>query len=362
MRWSHAVGAATTASFAGGRAVVGLRPGVDPRVLGLRVVRRLRKLRLAIVAGSPRDLAALASRADPRLRYVQPLRSAVPAHVRNDPLSWQIDSHSGAPYEWAFHAVGADAALSLGKGDPSILVGIVDSGVARVRDLRGKIAETFWDPHSNLSAADVLGHGTFVASLIAAPNDDGFGLAGYCGACRVAVYKAIPLDDVEIAAGIERLTDAHVRIINLSLVEPSVSQDIVDAINYAFARGVLVVAASGNEGQGTVDFPASVLQRRTARRRAASQSARPTPAATAPASRTGAVDSRSSPRAVTTDAAASGSSAPSLRSRPTSTTVGRATLPTSTPRATATPTRAERASQRLPSPASRHSCGLRRRT
>ena len=39
------------------------------------------------------------------------------------------------------------------------------------------------DPHSNLSAADVLGHGTFVASLIAAPNDDGFGLAGYCGAC-----------------------------------------------------------------------------------------------------------------------------------------------------------------------------------
>ena len=260
MRWSHAAGAATTASFAGGRAVVGLRPGVDPRVLGLRVVRRLRKLRLAIVAGSPRDLAALASRADPRLRYVQPLRSAVPAHVRNDPLSWQIDSHSGAPYEWAFHAVGADAALSLGKGDPSILVGIVDSGVARVRDLRGKIAETFWDPHSNLSAADVLGHGTFVASSIAAPNDDGFGLAGYCGACRVAVYKAIPLDDVQIAAGIERLTDAHVRIINLSLVEPSVSQDIVDAINYAFARGVLVVAASGNEGQGTVDFPASVLQ------------------------------------------------------------------------------------------------------
>src|SRR5207245_5351321 len=54
--------------------------------------------------------------------------------------------------------------------------------------------------------------------------------------------------------------DAHVRIVNLSLVEPTVSQDIVDAINYALAAGVLVVGASGNEGQGTVDFPAFVLQ------------------------------------------------------------------------------------------------------
>jgi subtilisin family serine protease len=96
--------------------------------------------------------------------------------------------------------------------------------------------------------------------VIGAANDDGIGLAGFCGACRLAVYKAIPLTDVQIAAGIQRLTDAHVRIINLSLVEPTASQDIVDAINYALAAGVLVIGASGNEGQGTVDFPASVLQ------------------------------------------------------------------------------------------------------
>src|SRR5439155_968533 len=38
------------------------------------------------------------------------------------------------------------------------------------------------------------------------------------------------------------------------------SQDNVGAIDYALAAGVLVVGASGNEGQGTVDFPASVLQ------------------------------------------------------------------------------------------------------
>jgi subtilisin family serine protease len=261
MRWSHATAPPAGAkSFARGRAVVGLAARVDPRIFGLRVVQRLPKLRLAVLAGTPQQLAALAARRDPRIRYVEPVQRVAPAHVRNDPLSWQIDPRSGAPYEWAFHAVGADAALSLSKGDPSILVGVVDSGVADVPDLRGKVAETFWDPRRTTSAEDVLGHGTFVASVIGAANDDGIGLAGFCGACRLAVYKAIPLTNLQIAAGISRLTDAHVRVINLSLVQPTVSQDVVDAINYALAAGVLVVAASGNEGQGTVDFPASLLQ------------------------------------------------------------------------------------------------------
>jgi subtilisin family serine protease len=260
MRWSHSEPGAGAASFAAGRAVVGLAARVDPRSFGLRVVRRLPGLRLVVLAGVPRELAALAARDDPRVRYVEPLRRAAPAHVRNDPLTWRIDPRSGMPFEWAFRLVGADAALSLSKGDPSILVGIVDSGVANVPDLHGKVAETFWDTRTNVSADDVVGHGTFVSSVIGAVNDDGVGLAGFCGACRLAVYKAIPLNDVQIAAGIQRLTDAHVRIINLSLVEPTESQDIVDAINYATAAGVLVVGASGNESRGTVDFPASVLQ------------------------------------------------------------------------------------------------------
>ncbi len=100
---------------------------------------------------------------------------------------------------------------------------MVDSGVTVVPDLKGKIAETFWDKTIHNSAADVLGHGTFVSSIIAARNDDGFGMAGFCGACRLAVYKAVPVNDVQVAEGIRTLTDAHVRIINLSIVLDSPS-------------------------------------------------------------------------------------------------------------------------------------------
>ena len=268
MRWASVPPAKrthlTAASFVRGRAVVGIAAAVDPRAFarshGLRVITELTGLRAVQVAGTRRALLALATRRDPRVRYVDPVTRLEPAHRRDDPLTWQLDPKTARPYEWAFHQVGLDQALNLAKGDSRILVGVVDSGVTAVPDLRGKVAETFWDGDRNRSGADRVGHGTFVSSIIAATNDDGVGLAGFCGACRVAVYKAIPLDDVQLALGIQRLTDAHVRIINLSVVSQTVSQNIIDALNYAQSKGVLVVAASGNEGSGTIDFPASYLQ------------------------------------------------------------------------------------------------------
>jgi subtilisin family serine protease len=224
------------------------------------VISEIAALRAVEVAATPGRLAALASRRDPRIRYVDPVSPLETAHRRDDPLTWQLDPQTGRPYEWVFHHVGLDQALNVAKGDPRILVGVVDSGVAAVPDLRGKIASTLWDPARNISAADRIGHGTFVSSIIAARNDDGVGLAGFCGDCRVAVFKAIPLDDVQLALGIQKLTDAHVRVINLSVVAETSSQAVLDALAYAQRKGVLVVAASGNEGSSTIDFPASALQ------------------------------------------------------------------------------------------------------
>ena len=281
------------------------------------------------------------------IRYVEPLAAAHAAHIRNDPLTYEIDPATGAPYEWQFDAVGADQALNLAKGDPSILVGVVDSGISAVPDLAGKVAETFWDSSVTKSGIDALGHGTFVASIIAARNDDGFGLAGFCGACRLAIYKASPLTDVQVAEGIRTLTDAHVRVINLSIVLDSSSQAVIDAIDYATAAGVLVVAASGNEGTDTIDFPASYVQppdgtaasgiavgaSDRAGRRASFSNAAP--------------GSRWSPRGPSTRTAGRASSARSRPRRRTSAAAARARSSSRTSRAgRATPMRAGRASRR----------------
>jgi subtilisin family serine protease len=264
MHWARRAPAPSPTRAYRDGAAIGVVAGVDGRRLaaglGLRVLTWLPRLRLVEVAGPPARLAALADRGDARIRYVEPVTTATPAHVRNDPLTYEIDPSTGVPYEWAFDAVGVDQALNLTRGDPSILVGVVDSGVASVPDLTGKIAETFWDHSAAVSAVDTLGHGTFVSSIIAARNDDGSGLAGFCGACRLAVFKASPLTNVEVAEGIQTLTDAHVRVLNLSFVLDKPSQPVIDALDYALAAGVLVVAASGNDGSRTVDFPASALQ------------------------------------------------------------------------------------------------------
>ncbi len=244
--------------------VIGVQQGIDGRVvargLGLRAVEWLPRLGAVEVAGPPGRLSALTSQSDPRIRYVQPVETAELAHVRDDPFTYEDSPATGAPWEWQFHAVGADQALSITHGDPAIVVGVVDSGVTPVRDLSGKIAQTLWDPAVARSAVDTNGHGTFVSSILAARDDDGFGLAGFCGACRLAVYRASPLTDVQVAEGIGALTDAHVRIINLSIVLDRPAQDVIDALHYASAAGVLVVAAAGNEGGTSIDFPASYVQ------------------------------------------------------------------------------------------------------
>ena len=266
MRWARQAPnrAATPQEFGAGQAAVGVAAGIDGNRLaadiGLRVVEWLPRLRLVQIAGPPSALARLARKHGPSIRYVEPVEAAHLAHVRNDPLTYEVDPATGVPYEWQFHAVGTDQALNLTKGDPSILVGVIDTGIDPVPDLKGKIAETFWDPSVTKSAIDAYGHGTFVASIIASRNDDGFGLAGFCGACRLAIYKASPLTNVQVAEGIRTLTDAHVRVINLSIVLDAPSQAVSDAINYATAAGVLVVAAAGNEGTDTIDYPASYLQ------------------------------------------------------------------------------------------------------
>jgi serine protease len=261
MRWSRAAGSAE--SFADGRAVVGLRdPDAAAAVAadhGLTAGRVESRLRAMEVTASPAQLRALAAAGDPRVRYVEAPPAIRFLHRRDDPYVNLVDSRSGKPYEWTFTQLGVDRAFNLGRGSPQILVGVVDSGLSSVPDLQGKVVQTFWDP-AVTSAEDPLGHGTFVSSLIAANDDDGIGMAGFCGACRLLVYRIRAYFDA--SAAIVKLVDQGVRVINLSIGgdpgDPSFA--LTDAVNYAAAHGVLVVAAAGNVESDQVDYPAAQLQ------------------------------------------------------------------------------------------------------
>ena len=269
MRWAHWSRSARilqTSSEFGSRAVIGLSSpdvlaavrseyGIDASVLHTA-------LRAAEVSVDEASLRLLLTKGlhDPRIRYVEPVRSLGMDHPRNDPYLTQLNAAINAPWEWQFASSHVDLALNLERGSPSVLVGVVDTGVSNVPDMSGKIAEAWYYSTQGADATDFDGHGTAVSSLIAANNDDGFGMAGFGGAARVIMFRDVVGSTLTVAAAIDRLVSRGVRVINLSFSFPAYSSVVADAVNRAIAAGVLVVASAGNDGAFDISFPARMLQ------------------------------------------------------------------------------------------------------
>jgi subtilisin family serine protease len=269
MVWAHASSKRQLAMrFASSQdhAVVGLEHPADARAVamayGVTVVAVDAGLHMMEVTAAPATLDKLAHAAswDGRLRFVDPLVQRSYLRLRNDPALLQTDTLTGKPFEWNFVATRSDLALNLSKGSPQILVGVVDTGVSEVPDLKGKIAETWFFNDQSTSADDTDGHGTAVSAIIAATVDDGIGIAGFGGAAPIAMYRDVALNGFTDAAAIHRLVDRGVRVINMSFGGFTLSSPELDALNYASDAGVLLVAATGNNGASQAIWPARQVQ------------------------------------------------------------------------------------------------------
>jgi subtilisin family serine protease len=268
-RWHPSAHMQPRAAEFGATVVVGLESMDELASLraeyGLDSVRPIGDLHAAVAHVHPAQLHRLLD--DPRLRYVSPLgpkRRVL--GTPNDPLLHTVDGRTSLPYEWQFAAAHMDRALELSPGDPGIVVGVIDTGVTDVPDLAGKV-----DSHWSVTGTEIVrspqdddyGHGTAVASLIAANVDDNFGMAGFGGATHVVAVHAGTQGyffDTQVAIALTKLVSLGARIVNLSLGGKLPSEPIlVDAIHLAAANGVLLIASAGNDG-GTVGWPAADLQ------------------------------------------------------------------------------------------------------
>jgi subtilisin family serine protease len=236
-------------------------------------IQLLPSLHAAVVDVDAAQRRALLQRAasDPRIRYLSPVHSKRKAtDLPNDKYLHEVDGVTGLPYEWAFQATHVDRALDYTKGDPNLVVGIIDTGIAYVPDLAGKI-NSLWTVNGTtisqvFESNDQFGHGTAVASLIAAVGGDGQGIAGYGGDVHVIGVHASIEDsnyfyDIAVAVALDKLVSLGVRIVNMSLGGRTPSDPVlVDAIHRAAAAGVLLIAAAGNDYANSVSWPAADLQ------------------------------------------------------------------------------------------------------
>lgn len=167
---------------------------------------------------------------------------------------------------WAQSWLGAERVWPLTRG-AGITVAVVDTGVAADSpQLRGRVLPgvDLTSPGQPRADNDCFGHGTFIAGIISAAPADGTGFHGVAPDVRILPIRvANSMDDGTarlFAQGIRAAVDAGADIVNISASTTAPEQSLVEAIEYAEERDVVVVAAAANSaGQGTqVAYPAAL--------------------------------------------------------------------------------------------------------
>src|SRR5436189_2376783 len=226
------------------------------RELGAEVIGRIGALRADVLRldGGEHDGALALLRSDPRVRYAEVDGIVRASRVPNDEF---------LPTQWSVTKTHAEQAWDLSTGSSQVVVGILDTGIDPAQpDLRGKLVAGYDYVNNDQDPSDDNGHGTAVAGIVAADSDNGIGVAGYCWACRLMPVKVLGADGTGFASGLAQgivwATDHGARVINASLGGPFDDPTLSAATEYARVHGVVVVAAAGNEGGLTLDYPAAL--------------------------------------------------------------------------------------------------------
>jgi subtilisin family serine protease len=243
-------------------------------------------IRLELPAGEPLPAAIARLQALPGVELAEPNHRLYPLFTPNDPLFG-----TQLPY---LSVVQAPQAWDLQRGQPAVLVAVLDSGLDfDHEDLEGKawtnVLETpgngvdddgngcvddlrgcsFMTPENSdpscqtepASVVDDNGHGTFISGIIAATNNNQRGMSGIAPGVTILPVKILDCrgggNAADAAAGILYAAKAGARVANISFGADGESQTLARAIRTAFNQyGMVIVAATGNEGTGRVTYPA----------------------------------------------------------------------------------------------------------
>ncbi|MFM8268551.1 MAG: S8 family serine peptidase [Pseudomonadota bacterium] len=181
---------------------------------------------------------------------------------------------------WHLKNIKAPEAWKVSKGNPDVTLAVIDSGVnynhpELIHRIKRKVTE--WpangmDDDNNRFVDDVIGwdfvrglhlpmdrtgHGTAMAAIMAGTLENGEGAAGVCPQCSVLPIRFINwegLGDTEDAIdGIYYAVSEGASVINISFAGEGYDRDLLTAIRYAAKHDVVVVVASGNDGENLND-------------------------------------------------------------------------------------------------------------
>jgi thermitase len=156
-----------------------------------------------------------------------------------------------APYAWDYS-----------RGSTSTIIAILDTGVdLQHPDLDSKIVAGYDFVNDDSDADDDHGHGTHVAGIAAAEQNNGINGSGVDPSARIMPVKVLSAMGSgyisDIIDGVYFAADNGAHVINMSLGGGAYSSAFQSAINYAFTtQNAVVVAAAGNSNSSAVQYPA----------------------------------------------------------------------------------------------------------
>lgn len=181
------------------------------------------------------------------------------------------------PDQWGLAAVNAPAAWALAPPPHDVVVAVIDTGADWTH---ADLASNLWrgNLQHGVSTAqpfgvftsvpvgpysitqDDRGHGTLVAGVLAATRSNGVGVRGVADVPLMLVKVSgagAPGTVTAVADGIVWAVDHGARVASVSQTAGLPHPALDAALAYAEARGVVVVAAAGNDGRATKLWPAA---------------------------------------------------------------------------------------------------------
>ena len=191
--------------------------------------------------------------------------AAFPQDPPNDPLFDASPLPNSRQEQWDLttnRGISVDRAWPLSTGE-GVVIADIDVGVDTDHpDLRGRLTRgfDFFMNDRTVTSETSNAHGTNVAGVLGAATDNGEGIAGIAPGARIMPVRTadnILHQGSRLAAGIVWAVDHGADVISMSLGAESRSAALDHAVAYAHRRGVVLVAAIGNESANHHNYPAT---------------------------------------------------------------------------------------------------------
>lgn len=224
---------------------------------------------------------------NPNVEYAEPSYYGLGCITPNDTnfnLQWGLHN-TGQTGGSSDADIDAPEGWDIEKGEQGVKVAIIDSGIEYTHsDLSSRIWINYGDPingaddDGNGFTDDYRGwdfvnndndpnddhtnsHGTHCAGIAGAATNNNLGVAGVDWNCKLMAIKSMKSNNVilwvDAAEGLTYAANMGADIISMSWSGTGTSQTLKDAIDYAYGKGCVLVAASGNYGTSSPYIPAS---------------------------------------------------------------------------------------------------------